>query len=168
MLRRAAGLAWCGHGGSARQANLKQGLPVALGRFSGCCSLQLNSRAGACASVLPAASPAPQHVIIPIRDDTCLVHQLDLRQECKSATPGKTLPALRRAWHCAWFLSSSTRTVLLAWTRTDGKYLALTRIEETTLTRQLVGLKFSLKNMGCKIIFLTAFLAERARDAVAA
>ena len=49
-----------------------------------------------------------------------------------------------------WFLLPPTRTVLLAWTRTDGKYLALKRFEETTLTRQLVGLKFSLKKWAVK------------------
>ena len=72
---------------------------------------------------------------------------------------------MQRAWHCGG-LVFPTRSVSRAATRTDGKSFVLTRIEETTLTRQLVGLKFSLKKMGCKIIFLTAFLVAMGASAL--
>ena len=77
----------------------------------------------------------------PVHNDTYYIHELYLSQASAQQALRACLPesvALRVVF------VFPTRTVLLAWTRTDGKYLALTRIEETTLTRQLVGLKFSL------------------------
>ena len=100
----------------------------------------------------------------PVRNDTYYIHELDLRQ---ASVPGRLRALLRVALRVVFVFP--TGTVLLAWTRTDGKYLALTRIEETTLTRQLVGLKFSLKKltkMGCKIIVLTAVLVAQGASAL--
>ena len=144
VLRRAAGLACCGHGGSARQANLKQGLPVALGRVSGCCSLQLNS-AQACLLVsympLVNSSGIRSHLLLSVMILTIFTNWIS----GKRAAPRQALRSKPGERGIACGFVFPTRTILRAATRTDDKYLVLTRIDETTLTRQLVGLKFSLK-----------------------
>lgn len=127
VLRRAAGLAWCGHGGSARQANLKQGLPVALGRFSGCCSLQLNSRR-VLPSVLPAASEAAR---LGTRFLYLLCSRIGSRHRCHR---GGKLSRHSGERGIAFVVSSHAHGFTVAATRTDGKSIELTRIEETTLT----------------------------------
>ena len=105
VLRRAAGLACCNHGGNARQANLKQGLPVALGRFSGCCSLQLNS-AQACllVSYMPLVNSGGirSHLLLSVMILTIFTNWIS----GKRAAPGKLSQQTRRAWHCVCVVSS--------------------------------------------------------------
>ena len=116
VLRRAAGLACCGHGGSARQANLKQGLPVALGRVSGCCSLQLNS-AQACllVSYMPLVNSRIRSESSPVRNDTYYIYIFTNWISGKRAAPGKLAAnqesvALRVCCLARRFHRAATRT----------------------------------------------------------